>query len=338
MFTSAEGRELMRGLEETGHALAAQFSLLDETTAAASPEGEEWSVKQNIAHISETEPGLVEEALAIAAQPGSLVGHPPGALWGEAQYTANGRPLGDLIREFETVNRETLRRVAALADDDLTKPGRHRGYGDVTVHSTLMVVLQHRRAHLFQNHSDLISLRARQEGRVPAEAYTVTGDGGPVLLLLEAAASRWDPVVGLLSDGYRTVHYKFAALPGDIERLCGDLELGKVWVAGTAGGATDAYKFALTHPERPAGLVLVNLSILPLARDGRPDDFDSVAVPTLSIVGAGHPHAVYMQERGRQFPRGRVVVVPGAGRDVPREQPEAVAQAIRDFVRVTVGT
>jgi len=207
----------------------------------------------------------------------------------------------------------------------------------VTVLSSLMVVLGHRRGHVFQNRSNLISLRARQAGQVPVEAYTVTGDGGPAILALGAAASKWDPVIAMLGDGYRVVHYKFAALPQTIEQLRRDLDLRDFWIAGTASGAVDVCKFAFAHPEHLAGLVLVNLPILPFSRDGRPDDFSTITVPTLTLVGEGYPQAVRAQERGRQFPNGRVVLVSGAGRDVPREQPAAVAEAIRGFVPVSVG-
>jgi hypothetical protein len=337
MFASQEGRDLMQGLEETGRILATEFNHLDEAMTAASPEPEEWSVKQNIAHISEIEPGLVDEAVVIAAQPGALIGHPPGALWGEAQHTANGRPLAELVREFEVVNRDTLARVAVLTDEDLTRTGTHRGSGMVTVYGALMVALGHRRGHIFQNRSNLISLRAQQEGRVPPEAYTMTGNGGPALLLLDATVSKWDPVIAALGSRYRIIHYKFAALPPTIEQLRRDLDLRTLWIAGTAAGAIDACKYAFAHPEHVAGLVLVNLPILPFSRDGRPDDFGRITAPTLTLVGENHPQAVPAQERGRQFPSGRVVVMAGAGRDVPREQPAAVAEAIRRFVPLSVG-
>lgn len=337
MFSSPEGRELIQGLEETGRALVSEFNDLDEATAGVSPEPEEWSAKQNIAHLSEIEPGLVDEALAIIADPDTPIGHPPGALWGEAQNTANGRPLAELVREFDAVNRDTLQRLAALTDADLSKPGTHLGFGNVTVHSTLMVVLGHRRGHLFQHRSNMVSLRARHAGRVPPEAYTVTGDGGPTLVLLDAAASKWEPVIAALSNGYQLVNYKFAALPQTIEQLRLDLDLGEFWLAGTSSAAIDACKYALVHSGRPAGLVLVNMPVLPFSRDGRPDDFGRVKVPTLTLVGEGYPQAALAQERGRQFPNGRVVVVSGSGRDVPRERPAAVAEAIRAFVPLTVG-
>jgi hypothetical protein len=302
----------------------------------AMPGPEDWSIKQSIAHISETEPGLVEEALELVTRPGATIGHPPGALWGEAHRTANERPLAEIIAEFEAVNRGTLARVAALTDEALTKPGTHLGYGPVTVLSTLMVVLQHRRSHIFQNASNLISLQRQREEHVPRDAYADSGGSGPAVLLLDGGASRWDPVVPSLADGYRVLHYRYAALAGDIDQLCRDLDLRRPWIAGAASGAVDACKYALLHPDQVGGLVLVNLSILPFSRDGSPDDFSGITAPTLHIVGATHPNARQMEERGRQFPNGRVVVLPAAGRDVPREQPAAVAEAIRAFMPVAV--
>jgi hypothetical protein len=338
MFSSREGRDLLQGLEETGRALETEFSQLDEVVAATSPEPEEWSIKQNIAHLSEIEPGLVDETLTIMADPETSIGHPAGALWGEAQDTADTRPLREIIQEFAEVNRETIHRLGALTDADLARRGTHRGFGDVTVQSSLMVVLSHRRGHLFQMRSNLISLRAQQAGRVPPEAYTVVGDGGSPILFLDAVGSKWDPVIAALRDRYRIIHYKFAALPRTIEQLRRDINLRDFWIAGTASGAIDACKFAFAHQEHLAGLVLANLPILPFSRDGRPDDFGGITVPTLTLVGEEYPQLVQAQARGRQFPTGRVVVVPGAGRDVPREQPQVVAEAIRRFVPVIAGT
>src|SRR5262249_25686741 len=153
------------------------------------------------------------------------------------------------------------------------------------------------------------------------EAYTVIGDGGPALLLLDAAASMWDPVIAAMGNGYRVIHYTLAALPQTIEQLRRDLNLSDFWIAGTASGAIDACKYAFAHPGHLAGLVLVTLPTLPFSRDGRPDDFGRITVPTLTLVGEGYPQAAQAQERGRQFPNGRVVVVSGAWRDVPGEQP-----------------
>ncbi len=336
MLNSPAGHELIQGLEETGRTLVTEFTDLDEASATTVPDPEEWSAKQNIAHLSEIEPGLIDEALAIIADPDTPIGHPPGALWGEAQNAANDRPLADLVREFDAVNQDTLQRLTALTDADLVRSGKHRGFGNATVQSTLMMVLAHRRGHIFQHRSNLISLRARQAGRVPSEAYAVTGDRGPALVLLDAAASKWTPVATELGKEYRIVHFKYAALPPTIEQLGRDLHLSEFWLAGNASGAVDACKYAFAHPERLTGLVLVNLPVLPFSRDGRPDDFGSIKVPTLTLVGEAYPQAALAQERGRQFPNGRMVVVPGSGRDLPGEQPAAVVEAIRAFVPLTV--
>lgn len=338
MLTSVEGRDFMRGMEETGVAMATQFTQVDEATAAAHPGPDDWSIKQNIAHVSDTEPGLIDEAFELAANSGATIGHPPGALWGEAQHTADGRPLAEIIAEFAAVNRATLERLAKLTDEDFLKPGTHRGYGPVTVQSTLMVVLQHRRAHILQNHSNLVSLRIRREGRVPTDAYTDSGGGGAPVLFLDAAGSKWDPVLPELSGDYRLIHYKYIALPADIEQLRQDLGFDTLWIAGTATGAIDACKYAFAFPAGVAGLVLANLPVLPFARDGGPDDFSVIAAPTLTLAGESHPHVVQLQERGRQFPNHRVQVVAGSGRNVPGEQPAATAAALRAFIPTAVRT
>jgi hypothetical protein len=337
MLSSPAGRELIQGLEETGKALVSEFIELDDVAAGESPEPDEWSAKQNLAHLAEIEPGLVAEALSIITNPDTTIGHPPGTLWGEAQDTANSRPIADLVREFDAVNAQTLERLALLNDEDLSRPGKHRGVGDVTVQGALLVVLAHRRGHLFQHRSNMVGLRGRQAGRMPADAYSIVGEGEPTLVLVDAAASKWGPVATELSRGQRVVHVRVGALPSTLEQLRRDLNLREFWLGGVASSAVDACKYAFAYPERLAGLVLVNLSVLPMSRDGRPDDFSAIRAPTLTLVGEGYPQATLAQERGRQFSNGRTAVVSGAGRDVPREQPAAVTEAIRSFVPIAIG-
>jgi len=227
--------------------------------------------------------------------------------------------------------------LSVLTDADLTRRGKHHGLGDVTVQSALMIVLAHRRGHLLQYRSNLISLRARQDGRVPSEAYVMTSVWGPTLVLLDSASSNWDPVINTLSNEFRIFNYKYAAVPATIEQLRQDLDLRDFWLAGIASGAIDACKYAFAYHDRLAGLVLVNMPVLPFSRDGEPDDFGRIRVPTLTLIGEGYPQVALAQERGREFPNGRIVVVSGSGRDVPREQPDAVADAICTFIPRRVG-
>src|SRR5262249_12709299 len=128
-------------------------------------------------------------------------------------------------------------RLNALTDADLSRPGKHLSFGNVTVQSTLMVVLGHRRGHLFQHRSNLVAMRAQHDGRVPAEAYAISGAGGPTLVLLDAVASKWDPVVAALGGDYRIVQVKVAAFTTTLEQLRRDLNLDELWLAGMASSA-----------------------------------------------------------------------------------------------------
>jgi len=93
----------------------------------------------------------------------------------------------------------------------------------------------------------------------------------------------------------------------------------------------DACKYAIMHSDRSAGLLMANMPALPFHRD-RSDDFSAVTVPALTLIGANHPQHDRIQDRAGEFAAGRVVVIDEAGRDLPGEQPEAVAAAIRDFL------
>ncbi len=340
MFTGTEGRALASGLVETAQAMIADFQDLDEADAQAAPdadewaikEGEDWSVKQLVAHLSEIERDLVTEAMGIVGNPGLTVGQPAGTFWGEAQGHANDRPLSQIIEEFETVHALTLEQIDTLTDDDLTNAATHRGSGPATVLTMLTGVVGHRRMHNFQGRSNLISLRGRRDGRSPDEAYSVTGDGASAILLIDAPTSRWAPAAdALATEGYRVVQYHFAACSSDVERLRDELDIGELWIGGTGSGAVDACKYAIMHSDRSAGLLMANMPALPFHRD-RSDDFSAVTVPALTLIGANHPQHDRIQDRAGEFAAGRVVVIDEAGRDLPGEQPEAVAAAIRDFL------
>lgn len=95
------------------HALAARTTDAD---ASARPAPEEWSVKEVIAHLSDTERLFAFRALWFArGEQGALPGMEPNP-WVDLS-NANARPLSDLLAEFDYVRAAS---VALFANLDAT--------------------------------------------------------------------------------------------------------------------------------------------------------------------------------------------------------------------------
>jgi 2-succinyl-6-hydroxy-2,4-cyclohexadiene-1-carboxylate synthase len=69
------------------------------------------------------------------------------------------------------------------------------------------------------------------------------------------------------------------------------------------------------------------------------DELAGVAVPVLLVVGAlDRAFVAHAQELARRLPAARVCEIAGAGHAAHLEQPQAVQQAIRDFLRRTAAS
>jgi len=67
--------------------------------------------------------------------------------------------------------------------------------------------------------------------------------------------------------------------------------------------------------------------------DFRPEDLQAIRIPTLLLIGEDDPITPVEQtvEMARWMPRARLVIFPGAGHDLLREQPAAVLAAASAF-------
>lgn len=121
----------------------------------------------------------------------------------------------------------------------------------------------------------------------------------PVLILLHGSNSdlqTWQPWVDRLGTRYRIVRfdqighgltgpnptrdYSDAAFVGTLDRLMRKLAIGKFVLAGSSMGGGVAWRYALAHPERLNGLVLIDASGMPKTNDeGTPLAFRLARTP-----------------------------------------------------------
>jgi pimeloyl-ACP methyl ester carboxylesterase len=108
------------------------------------------------------------------------------------------------------------------------------------------------------------------------------GEGPPIVLLHGLASnSRWWILVGpLLAKRFRVLAfdqrghggsaapddgYDFASVVGDLAAFVDELDLERPVIVGHSWGGNVALEYAATHPERPAGIVLVDGGFIELS-------------------------------------------------------------------------
>lgn len=153
----APGGELWRDFRSKlqGHRLEVLELVrgMSEEAAEEQPTGE-WSVKQQIAHMCETEEGWLARALAALGDANARASWASGegqpfARDGEA---ANAQPLWYWVTRLKAGRAETLRRLAAadLTDSALKSRSSDPSSPDMTVIQMLRALYRHDRMHLDQ--------------------------------------------------------------------------------------------------------------------------------------------------------------------------------------------
>jgi pimeloyl-ACP methyl ester carboxylesterase len=120
------------------------------------------------------------------------------------------------------------------------------------------------------------------------------GEGVPVVLLHGLTATRRYVVMGSKSlerDGHRVIAYDarghghsspgaaydYETLAHDLLAVMGERSVDRAVLAGASMGAHTLVRFALDHPERVAGLVLITPAFDPDAPDGRVEHYRRLA-------------------------------------------------------------
>lgn len=159
--------------------------------------------------------------------------------------------------------------------------------------------------------ADIPAAKLEQRYTTPASTFITASDGtrihmrdegprdAPVLLLLHGSNSSlqsWEPWVADLTRDHRVVSFDFPghgltgpaksgvytapsylAVIEDVRKAAG---IERAVVAGNSMGGYMAWRYALAHPERVSGLVLISAAGYPLA-EGRPAVFALAAAPVL---------------------------------------------------------
>lgn len=151
MAFAEERDDLVRKLEAERSALVASLSGLDEAAAAQPAPGDEWSVKQQLAHVATAERLYLACVRRAIAEDGTDTAD----LWpGEQLPThfaeAREQPLADLIAGMQATRDETIALARGLTEADWNRRGCNTPFGDLTVAQFLKSLYRHDRMHVDQ--------------------------------------------------------------------------------------------------------------------------------------------------------------------------------------------
>ncbi len=113
-----EGTNILAMLAAQPVELRALVDTLDDADARAIPAPGQWSIKEVLQHINDTERILTFRALAIArGESAAIPGFEQDDYAAAVSAIANNRSVGDLLAEFDLIRAATLPLVRNLAPD-----------------------------------------------------------------------------------------------------------------------------------------------------------------------------------------------------------------------------
>lgn len=189
--------------------------------------------------------------------------------------------------------------------------------------------------------TDAAAMRAKYGGPPSQFVQLATGprvhyrDEGPrdapVIVLLHGSNSdlhTWQPWVDRLKDRYRLIRfdqrghgltgaaaggYGADAFAGDVLALADTLKLGRFVLAGNSMGGANAARFAMLHPDRLAGLVLIDAGGAPIREQGRGNlAFTVLRMPVIGAVASQMMQRPLVERSLRQSVANQAIVTPAA--------------------------
>jgi pimeloyl-ACP methyl ester carboxylesterase len=187
--------------------------------------------------------------------------------------------------------------------------------------------------------TDVAAMRAKYGG--PPSQFVTLPDGptvhyrdegprdAPVIMLLHGSNAdlhTWQPWVDRLKDRYRLIRldqrghgltgpapdgsYRQDAFTGDLEAFRMQLNLDRFVLAGNSMGGAIAARYAMTHPNRLAGLVLIDAGGAPVKRESGGGNlaFTIARIPVLNTVASQFMPRSLIERSLRQSVANQAVV------------------------------
>lgn len=153
-------------IDQSLHALIAEYKDHNPTDLYIRPEPEEWSVMEVLAHIAEFPPYWLKAFQAVIQNPGQPFGRThtdPARIAAIADHAHDALPL--TLARIEQARAQTLEMLLTIEDSDWEKTGVHANRGVMNLHQMMeSFVTKHLNDHTAQAHNALqtvLSLKAR---------------------------------------------------------------------------------------------------------------------------------------------------------------------------------
>jgi len=154
MATQEQIDELVTKMEEERGRFLVQARGLSEEVAERRPEGktgeEEWSAKEQLAHLWEMERSYIAWVNAALRENGADLTGVRGAPVAIPIERANEHTVDELIRALETERAGTLTFIRSLAPEDFDRTAKQPMFGELTVLQWLRSFYRHDRMHTDQ--------------------------------------------------------------------------------------------------------------------------------------------------------------------------------------------
>lgn len=153
----------------------------------------------------------------------------------------------------------------------------------------------------------------------------------PVIMLLHGSNAdlhTWQPWVDRLKTRYRLIRldqrghgltgaavggYDADAFAGDVGKFADALKLDRFVLAGNSMGGGNAARFAMRHPERLSGLVLIDAGGAPVKRDGGGNlAFTVLRMPVIGPLASQMAQRSLVERSLRQSVANQAIVTPAA--------------------------
>ncbi|HEU4820755.1 MAG TPA: alpha/beta hydrolase [Qipengyuania sp.] len=189
--------------------------------------------------------------------------------------------------------------------------------------------------------TDAAAMRAKYGG--PPSQFVTLPDGpavhyrdegprdAPVIVLLHGSNAdlhTWQPWVDRLKDRYRLIRldqrghgltgaaqggYDADAFAGDVLALADALKLDRFVLAGNSMGGANAMRFAMLHPERLTGLVLIDAGGAPVRNQGGGNlAFTVLRMPVIGPLASQMMQRSLVERSLRQSVANQAIVTPTA--------------------------
>jgi uncharacterized damage-inducible protein DinB len=144
----AQLEELVDKLESHRRELVSQVQGMSEEQAASRPSEQEWSAKEQLAHLAAFERLWLEWTMKVRDKPGCEVGPPPPNP--PAYQETAARSVADLVDELASARKDTLAAIDGLTEEELGRKGKHLLFGEMSVLQMLRSLYRHDRMHIDQ--------------------------------------------------------------------------------------------------------------------------------------------------------------------------------------------